>query len=357
MDMNFQPMNQTKLPSALGNNQATLLRPRYLLLAVVILSMLFETQCVTTDAVSKFASQSSQALAQGPAILKDIEESCVRQYMMKRKFPRAPQEQSDLGFGDPALWTELAAGKVVPPACEEDNHVQAGLLAVSRVLTGYFTAISQLASAGKTTVDKDQSKKDSDTASQSGLPKTVQNQTAVLKSVSSIAGVLTRLIEGAYQQKKLAQDLTGAKTDVDMVLSALAKDVVQADYIDIELANERLALTARDQDYLRDWHDFIGWVRLVSDKEKLEHPDVERLDGTIRILFREDWDQQMRLITAKEATAKNYVTALQSIQDGYDKLAGLAKGPGGLKAKDLVSQLQTYSDSLSKLIPSLQRLF
>lgn len=283
--------------------------PRLRTCAVVLLivSLLFLSSCSSLDAVAKFASQSSQALAQGPAIFNDIGASCIRAQLSQAK-------------------SEADAAA----ACAEFTDQTPAMLAASKTLVDYFTAISQLASTGKTSKGKST---DSD---KQGAKKAAAKGTAsgaLMKSVGSIITLIGKVAAEGYRVEHLQKDLKSVAGDVDIVLDALGK-IGDQDYNQV--------LTNEQQVYARQFQD----LELL--------PAGDTSTKIIRALVMDNERQEARLLAAKQAAAKAYGQAIQAIKDGHDKLL---QHPGKLDAKDVPALIQPYTDDLSQIGQSFLKLF
>jgi biopolymer transport protein ExbD len=344
MDKKKWRINRTEVPSALGRSRSKLSRPLPLLMGLALFMTLLETQCVVTNDVSKFASQSSDALTQGQSVLDDIHGSCVRGYMATRDITESLNE--NLQFN-----TQADEAANIAQKCKIFADDQRGLEALSNVLKLYFTTISQLASAGTST---DTAKKNASEASNQGntatssKPSSVKNVDEVVNSASAVANILTNLFVRAYGQKKLAQALEHAHPHVVRVLDALS-DVTQTQYLgtkehEAKLQNERKLLELQIETELNYWKNNKN-EQLVS------------LAPSIEVLYRDQWDRQIAIIAAKQAAAQAYIKALEQIKEGHSKLAAQASKAGGFSAKQILALLQPYIQNLSELIPKIKTSF
>jgi hypothetical protein len=346
--MNFRRVNRTTLPSMSHGRRALLWRRLPLLPALVIFTALFETQCVTTDAVSKFASQSSQALAQGQLVLQDIQPSCVRTFLLTQQAPELASSQS--GF---ATVADQASA-----FCQPDADAQRDVEAVSKELTNYFNAISQLASAlgGSSKGGNGKGGSTSTSAgggsspSESNLKKAgVKDANSAVKSYGAIVTFISGLVMRGYQEKKLAQAIAGPDpndpnstidSDVRTVLTAL-NDV--ATNYEAMLDNERSSLRTRDVNLLQIWY-------------KNNQSNQPPADPAVLTLLRDQWDDQVAALDAKRAAAEAYCGVLKTLSDADAALAKQAKERGGLKSTDLINQLQKSSSDLSTFVPALEKV-
>jgi hypothetical protein len=297
--------------SAFTQISATLFRSVIMTMAVVIL-LLPASGCVDLTAVSKFTSQSSEALTQGKAVLEDIEASCVRSHIAEEPIP-ADKNQ----LFDPNLVSRAAAD----PACMDYAKVQTGELSVLQILTDYFTALSQLASTGTASTGKNASSSAQTAKQTSSQPENV------LGAVSGLADFLGQVVANGYHERKLDQGITDRNDDVAAVISGL-KDIVQNRYENDVLVKEQQIITVAASD---------------------------RVDGTteksIKALYRIQWQGAMDLITQKKVAADAFLKALDTIQQGHNALTKTTSP----KAKSVSSIIQPYTDSISSLIPSIQK--
>jgi hypothetical protein len=267
--------------------------------------------CADLEAVSKFATESSQALKQGRLVLEDIEASCIRAHVAEEPIPADVNQ-----LFDPSLTSKAAAD----PACAAYASHQPGELAVLKVLTDYYTALSQLASTGSASTGK------GDSSSSQSAKETSSEPENVLKAVDGLAGFLGKVAAGGYRERALEKDLKERKDDVAAVVSGL-KDIVQNRYENHSLVEEQQIITRVDLELLG-----------------------KTSDDAVKALYRAQWESAMDLIAKKKAAADAFVKALDTMQDGYTALTDTS-----LKAKDLPSVIQPYTEALSSLIPSIQK--
>src|ERR1700722_7894330 len=199
--------------------------------------------------------------------------------------------------------------------------VQTGELSVLQILTDYFTALSQLASTGTASTGKNASSSAQTAKQTSSQPENV------LGAVSGLADFLGQVVANGYHERKLDQGITDRNDDVAAVISGL-KDIVQNRYENDVLVKEQQIITVAASD---------------------------RVDGTteksIKALYRIQWQGAMDLITQKKVAADAFLKALDTIQQGHNALIKTTS----LKAKSVSSIIQPYTDSISSLIPSIQK--
>ena len=210
--------------------QAAIGHRRRIVVAAVTALVLLASSCVTQDAVTSFASQSSQALAQGQPILKDIEDSCIRQHLVEQAVPDNVNEVFNA-----AAFQKAASD----PACAAYASDQPGELAILKTLTDYFTAISELASTGTASA-----KGDAAGAKKSSAPP------KVIDAVSQLATFLGKVAAGGYQAKHLSSDIKSTDESVATVVDALI-EIVQKRYVENQLAAEERDITETYKDLLR----------------------------------------------------------------------------------------------------------
>jgi hypothetical protein len=290
---------------------AKLLR-RLMPAAVLVACLVPATGCVDSEAVSKFATQAHDALNLGQPVLEDLAESCIRAHLAE-----APVPADAKNLFDPNLRATAAAD----PACAAYAQNQPAELAVLKVLTDYFGAVSQLAATGSTATGKDSSSSGDEAKKDPG-----ETQDA-LKAVQGLTGFLGKVASNGYRERALEKALRDQKDNVDAVVAAL-RDIVQNRYENNELKRERQVITDADADLLT-----------ASD------------DTATKALLRAQWLHSMELIDKKTAAADAFVKALDTMQQGYDAVSGARN----LKAKDVPGLVQPYTDSLSSLIPSIQK--
>lgn len=280
--------------------------------AAVLACLLPASGCVDLTAVSKFASQSSQALTEGQPVLEDIAASCIRAHLVAMPVPTDNRQ-----LFDPGLQAQAAAD----PACAAYTSEQPGELALLKVLTDYFTALSQLAATGTASTGKSSSSSAKSAKDKSSEPENVLN------AAGSLADFLGKIAAGGYRARQLEKDLKDRKDDVAAVVAGL-KDIVQSRYEGNSLVREQQVVTATDS-------DLVG----------------NSTDPALKALYRTQWQGAMDSIAQKRAAADAFVKALDTMQSGYEALCNAPN----LKAKDVPGIIQPYTDSLSSLIPSIQK--
>jgi hypothetical protein len=280
--------------------------------AVLVACLLPATGCVDSEAVSKFATQAHDVLILGQPVLADLAESCIRAHVAEAPVPADKNK-----LFDPTFRATAAAD----PACVGFSQDQPGELAILKVLTDYFGAVSQLAATGSSATGKDSSSS-ADTARKD--PGETQD---ALKAASGLAGFLGKVASNGYRERALEKALRDQKDNVDAVIAAL-RDIVQNRYENNELKREKQVITDAD-------------LNLLGAND----------DPAVKALFRAQWQRSMDLIDKKQAAADAFVKALDTMQQGCDALSGTAS----LKAKDVPSLVQPYTDSLSSLIPSIEK--
>jgi hypothetical protein len=273
--------------------------------ATLVTLVLFECACTSAAGIADFASQSRKALAHGSVILSDISGSCVR------------RQTADLEMDDFRAGPESLQGR-----CAKFSEDQKGLLAASAVLTDYFAALSQLASAGSATIGKNASDAAANAAKFGSLTTTTTNATGEL------ASLLTSLAVDGYQMKHLAADVRKADPSIAAVIEGLIA-VVQKDYIDKMLSEEQQALTRRYEGF------------------------AENSDPTpvLTVLLQDRWTGDLRRLATKRSAAQAYIAALKNVKNGH---AALASHSNGRSIKSLSGLLQPYTDSLAIYVASLQ---
>jgi hypothetical protein len=286
-----------------------------LAVAPLLATVLFQSACENANAVGQFASASAQAVTQGSSILSDLSASCVRE--KTETDPRTGLNPPDTGS--------------ITQECKSYADQVSTLLVDSTALTNYFTAISQLASAGSTTAGTDPSgKSNSQNSGASNKPAAGRaGETPASPAVQDlgVAGdiftFLGQLATDGFRTKHLDADVKNQHDHVDNVLKALIA-AVQTNYL-TRLTNEQTGIET-----------FYGTLGRNAEPAAL-------------ILIRDQRDQAVSLIASQRQKAQNFVKALQNIQSGNDKLMSMAD----LKAKNVPTLLQPFTAAISQLIPTL----
>ncbi len=280
-------------------------------LALVILASLWLSGCTSLKTIATFAETAQKALNQGPAIFRDIHESCIRRHEDAQAIapiylPAPTRPQSAASTNTPAVCVQFAA--------EGDALAKA-----SDVLVAYFKAIQQLASFNTSTV----STPSLQTAENAAL--SAQLSYTQMDSVGKLAGFVTQAFTERYQRKRLISLLREA----DPSISSLTKgfeDIASKNYEGL-LREERQTITARYQK--------VGYST----------------DGAVTLLLDRAYTQDLNDMNRRSAVAQAYIQALGEIRDGHHKLAEIANH---LRAKDLNLALDPYIGKLQTLLPALQ---
>jgi hypothetical protein len=277
--------------------------PHKAAIALVLVIAVGQFGCVTPAEVSKFCTSAIAALQPGDALFDDIKSSCVRELQTQEDFGK-------FSIADPSA-----------KECDDQGKHADGLKAAAKILTGYFTALNELASfdAAKNGGDANAlvGKVGADTKLSAGMQ----------KSVGVIGGFLTRVATSGYRQAHLTKDLASVRDDVQAVMNGLG-DAIGVDYLRV--------LGIEEQKAAERYREF-----------GLKHPDaVLTLDAR--------WQSERAVFDAKRKAAQCYKEALDAAAKGNGELVAHAHH---LKAKDLSAALTSYSSQLDSLAPVIRKAF
>jgi hypothetical protein len=253
------------------------MRSRPLLLSLIAL-LLLQCACTNTAAIATFATQSEKALERGPAILIDINNSCLRR-----------------NVSDKPMTDYRTSPESNQTACAEFADTQKSLLATSLVLTDYFTAVSELASTGTTSVGKNVKDAAAIVASAGKF------SAGVSGAVTDLASVLAQAAVDKYKSKHLLADLRKADPSITIIAGALAK-IVKEDYIDHMLVVEQQSLTRRYETFLENV------------------PASKDSTPVVQVLLQDRWTNDLRILAERRAAANSYITTLKTIATGHNTL-------------------------------------
>jgi len=288
------------------------MRIRASVLGCLLATFIVLYSCASPKAIGDFADSAQKTLAGGPALFKDIHDSCIRRESARIDNPLLPV------FLPPG--SKNAAPKEVPAAaaCAPLEKQTAGLTKVSDVLIAYFKAMQKLAGfdVGPVTADNASAASSAATAAGLGL---VQ-----VDSASQLANLITRVLTEAHQRGKLLLYLRSAEPQVANITEGL--DSVMKNYL-IFLDEEQQTVTARYQD-----------VYDLNNKPTL-------------LLLNRAYTEDMAGIQHRREEAKAYQNALKDIREGDQKLLQDAQK---LNPKELSAALQPYTSNLNGLLPALQ---
>ncbi|MBV8069488.1 MAG: hypothetical protein JO270_06250 [Acidobacteriaceae bacterium] len=286
------------------------------LLTFLLVSVLVPVSCESQDAVGKFAASSVAGLQRGTLVLRDMPASCQRSVQAQ-----LPVDQ--FLFND-----EMARSLRI---CTDHIHVTE-VLAISSVLTAYFSALGELASSSASpspaAQEAGRDAKAIQTAAPSGTAQPPGPSIQQAKgSVDQIAALLDDFATGRLRHKALKDALTKADPAVSELTQVLSR-MVQEDYVNELLADER------DKEANR-------FTRLAhSPDPKPAFGDLLTLNG--------QWVQISAHIDSRQAAAHSYIEALRQIRAGHATLARQFS-LGKLKAKELDPALEPYASSLAEL--------
>lgn len=277
-------------------------------LAFITMSLLFIfTGCNTPDTISKFCASAVTTISSATNVLADQGPSCLRE---------VNDNTSMLGSFNPPVTSD--------PNCALVTTQANASIAAAKLLSEYFSTLNSLATVGVSTPSSDAGTL---AANAAGIPGATANQKT---AISSMAQDLTTGIMSAYQYRKLADDLPKAKTNVDDIVAALIS-VIQANYLDQLLNDEEKKLA-------NPYKTFLS-----------QHDSPEA-----RLSLDQRWQADEQTLQARRASAQSAITALQTLQKGFDQLADNANK---VKAQEVPSLLAPYVSQLQALIPQIQKAF
>lgn len=329
---------------------------RWAIYAILVCPALYMTGCVTTDEVAKFASTSSAALAKGPAILEDLKSSCEREELAGVWFERF----------DPSEAKEREKQKkAASKECEDIAKLVPDEVAISKALTLYFTAMSQLASgspASASSADKsaDKSADTTKTAAKSsakgkmkssatgatggsasssatGLPAELSAGHAAATAYLGIASTIAKWLTSAYVEKNVAEDVQAADPHIAVLTDTLASIVKD---------NYSQQLLAEKDARLRGYSVFL---EKVANK-----PEQAGALPVIKVMFNQRWEDDQKTLAAKSDAADAYVKALHEIRDGHKKLADKSRQ---YKLGSMSGLLTSFTSGIESLLPTIQKAF
>jgi hypothetical protein len=295
------------------------MRPITLILAIV-LPAAFELSCVSQDAVGAFAGSSVSGLQKGNLVLRDIAASCTRTVLAEQPF-------------DQFVLTPESARSLQICA---DQIPTGQLLAVSKVLVAYFSALGELAASGtssKATAQDAGKGADAMKEKTSGTGPASAQQ--ALSSASSLAKILDNLATQRLREKAIRNALTEADGAVANLTRTLGEAIAQ-DYVG------QLLLDERNKEAIR-------LTRLAN------NPTPKPLFGDL-LTLNSQWRQVSATLDARAAAAHFYIETLEQIRNGHAALVRQAQSTG-LKSKELGPALAPYSASLAELEIQIQKFF
>ena len=284
----------------------------------IVLATLGLPGCTSTEAVAAFADSAEKALQQGPALFRDIHDSCVRRHADAQAITALYLP----GASEPAASTPASAsgvsnqnGVCTPFASQGD-----ALASASGILASYFGALQQLAAFNTTTVSTP-GEHAAESAGYAAKFSVIQTD-----SLTKLTGFITQAFTEKYKRGALAQYLRDADPSVASVTRGF-EDIVSQDYKGL-LGEEQQTLTARYQN-----------VGAINDR------------ATILLLNRA-YTGDMNDLARRKAAADAFVEALKQIRAGHHELA---QNVGHLHGKELSMALHSYAAKLQALTADLQK--
>ena len=269
--------------------------------------------CTSPEGIAALADGAGKALNEGPALFKDIHESCVR---------RHEDAQPITAIFLPPVIVRASEAKSEIAACAPFAAEADGLAKASGVLTAYFKAMQELAAFATSSVSGPNEEAAENAATAANLSLTQ------IDSIGKLSGLVTQLFTERYQRSHLVKYLREADPSVASITRGF-EDIVSKDYAGL-LQEEQQTLTAQYQD--------VGDVR----------------DTAILLLLNRAYSEDGDDLNRRKAVASAYVAALQQIREGHHKLA---QNADRLNGKSMTVALQPYITQLQALIPTLQKGF
>ena len=299
----------------------------------VLIPITFEVSCVSEDAVGKFAGSSVASLQKGDLVLGDMNGSCERA----------------VRAGQPIDQYALDADRTRSvKICSDEIHTK-NVLAISKVLTAYFSALGELAGSGASSKPAAQEASKHAAAIQMKPPSMEAHMKAApaeakpagpdfgqaKSSADSIAKVLDQLATERIRQKALKNAFTEADSAVANLVQVL-EDIISQDYL------KELLVDERDKESNR-------FTRLANNAApKPVFGDLLTLNA--------QWQQVSIRLDERTAAAHAYIEALEQIRNGHAALVRQSK-MGKVQSRELGPALAPYSESLVALEPQIGKPF
>jgi hypothetical protein len=281
-----------------------------LLLALATLTL---TSCGSFDAASGFASKAQRAIGKGVPILSDLTGSCIRRHLADTPFSEFE-----------------SSGNTPQAGCSAFADREQGIIATAKVLSDYFSALSQLASAGTVSTGEHAS------SAASSAVKLAHLSGAQSSAVTSLASAISARGIESYKRKQILELLQKADPSVAEITGGLVA-IINSDYVGSDLAKEQQASRRRSSSF----------VEAVA-----ANPQTKASVPVTTILLQMQWKADIEQLTVKRVAASAYAQALTQIAEGHH---ALTKQAGKLKDKELTALMQTYTQSLSVLTERIDK--
>lgn len=278
-----------------------------LLLSVVLLQ-----SCTSPVAVADFAENARQVADRGAAVFGDLHGSCMRRHAAVR--PVSPV------FFPTAIRRVGAGTRPDSTACSDFDREGDSLSKASRILGSYFQAMRQLALFDTTRISG------AGERTATGIAAVGRLDSTQVDCLSKLSSLITEVITDRFRQHDLKKLLSQADRSISSITNAMEL-IAGEDYQSL-LREERQTLAAQYQ--------------AVADV---------KIPAGILLLNRAYTDD-LNQLEVRKAAADALVEALHQVRDGHHTLA---TSSSRLKAKELAVALQSYTDKLQLLLPTLEK--
>jgi hypothetical protein len=310
--------------------------PRAFLLPAVLLALVVLFSCVDTSSIARFAALSKVASDKFPEIAADYRASCMR--TARYQAMDTAQYQVD----------KIEAAAV--QTCNKSlglNALEKDLIAANRTLMSYLDALGRLASNRKTVFDNNIN------SFAANMKATGEFDDAKIDAVKGLATFLSDAAAAGWRKKELARAIEAANPAVQTVAAAL-KTIVGEDYLGL-LDNEEAAMRIYYGGTIsaaQAYYDTLiaRQYRLNPDRQPKELPEETVIMGYLH----DKWQSDKTAVETKRAAARAYVTILEKIARGHQKLYD---NRNKLDAKEIKDMILGYAQELDPLIQDLRKAF
>lgn len=267
------------------------------------------TACVRPTAVASFAAAAGRTSAQLPDVASDLYASCLR-------FEGYKAARRGDGWYEPA---DLA-----PPCAGRDSAVRR-VVAMNRVLAGYWSALGALADDRVVGYDKELARLATALNADAGVPRDRA------RGVTGLAAFLGTAVTEAYRRGQLERAIESQHENVALVVEGL-HEIFATDYANaLEVEHQGMALF-----YHALWREAATREPIAA------------------ALLRDARDERDAALVRKQAALADLADALRDVRAGHERLYASRHD---LNAPALVGDLATYAARLDAAVRALQKAF
>ena len=267
------------------------------------------TACVRPTAVASFAAAAGRTSAQLPDVASDLYASCLR-------FEGYKAARRGDGWYEPA--------DLVPPCAARDSAVRR-VVAMNRLLAGYWSALGALADDRVVAYDKNLDRLATALNADAGL---ARDRARAITGIASFLG--TAVTEG-YRRRQLVEAIDSQHDNVARLVEGV-REIVATDYANaLEVEHQGMSLF-----YHALWREGAAREPIAA------------------ALLRDARDERDAALLRKQAALTDLADALRLVRAGHERLYASRHD---LNGPALVAELATYAARLDAAVVAIQKAF